>query len=138
MICATYDYNQNAMRSRGQMGDYILSDFRDLESFFIDAHFKLKGFSFFGEYANRKTRNGLAVVNGVYDNTLDEYIISGITLNVISLKQTIIPGLTISRPGQNGTFVILELNIFKICCHLTFSIHCQVQSAVQPQATIAR
>ena len=31
-----------------------------------------------------------------------EYIISGGPLNVISMKQTIIPGLTKSPPGQNG------------------------------------
>jgi hypothetical protein len=67
MLCATYDYNQNAMRSRGQKGDYINGDYRDLETLFIDAHFKLKGFSFFGEYANRITKNGSAVVDGDYD-----------------------------------------------------------------------
>ncbi|MBM78670.1 MAG: FmdC precursor [Crocinitomicaceae bacterium] len=77
MLSATYDYNQKAMRERGQMGDYISDNFigelRDLESIFIDAHFKLKGFSFFGEYVNKVTRNGSAVLEGVYDNILGEY-----------------------------------------------------------------
>jgi len=78
MLSATYDYNQKAMRLRGQMGDYVSDNFigelRDLESIFIDAHFKLKGFSFFGEYVNKVTRNGSAVIEGNYDNILGEYI----------------------------------------------------------------
>ena len=75
MLSATYDFNDNAMRSRGQKGDYILDDYRDLETVFIDAHFKLKGFSFFGEYVNRKTKNGSAVVNGIFDDQLDAYTV---------------------------------------------------------------
>jgi hypothetical protein len=70
MFSITYDYNQNAMRSRGQMGDYLnvqLSELRDLETIFLDAHFKYKGLSFFGEYANRVTKNGSAVVEASYD-----------------------------------------------------------------------
>ena len=77
MLCATYDYNQKAMRTRGQMGDFIssnlLGELRDLESIFIDAHFKLKGFSFFGEYANKVARNGSAVLEGTYDELLEEW-----------------------------------------------------------------
>ena len=69
MLSETYDYNQNAMRTRGQKGDY-LQDFResrDLQTIFVDAHFKLKGFSFFGEYVDRTTTNGSAVVDAVYN-----------------------------------------------------------------------
>ena len=77
MLCATYDYNQKAMRTRGQMGDFIssnlLGELRDLESIFIDAHFKLKGFSFFGEYANKVARNGSAVLEGTFDEVLGEW-----------------------------------------------------------------
>ena len=77
MLSATYDYNQKAMRTRGQMGDYIstdlLGELRDLESIFIDAHFKLKGFSFFGEYVNKVTRNGSAVLEGTFDDVLGEF-----------------------------------------------------------------
>ena len=77
MLSATYDYNQKAMRTRGQMGDYISDNFigelSDLESIFIDAHFKLKGFSFFGEYVNKVTRNGSAVLDGTFDDVLGEW-----------------------------------------------------------------
>ena len=77
MLSATYDYNQKAMRTRGQMGDFIstdlLGELRDLESIFIDAHFKLKGFSFFGEYVNKVTRNGSAVLEGTFDELSGEF-----------------------------------------------------------------
>ncbi len=67
MLSATYDYNQNAMRSRGQKGDYIQGDLRDLETVFVDAHFKIKGFSFFGEYVTRRSTTGSAVVDASYN-----------------------------------------------------------------------
>jgi len=67
MISLTYDYNENALRSRGQKGDYILSDLRSLQSIFADIHFKYKGLSLFGEYVNRSTSNGSAVVDATYD-----------------------------------------------------------------------
>lgn len=67
MLSATYDYNENAMRSRGQKGSYINGDLSDLETLFLDAHLKYNGISFFGEYANRKTKNGSAVVDATYD-----------------------------------------------------------------------
>ena len=82
MLSATYDYNQKAMRTRGQMGSYVSDEvledtlftgLRDLESIFIDAHFKYKGFSFFGEYVNKVTRNGSAVLDGTFDDVLGEW-----------------------------------------------------------------
>ena len=82
MLSATYDYNQKPMRTRGQMGSYVSDEvledtlftgLRDLESIFIDAHFKYKGFSFFGEYVNKVTRNGSAVLDGTFDDVLGEW-----------------------------------------------------------------
>ena len=55
------------MRSRGQKGDYILGHLRSLQTIFADLHFKYKGFSFMGEYVNRTTTNGSAVVDALYD-----------------------------------------------------------------------
>ena len=53
-IAATYDYNDNAERERGQKGDY-LSSVKDLKSLQADLMFKYKGFSLMGEYADRMT-----------------------------------------------------------------------------------
>ncbi|RDV15595.1 FmdC precursor [Pontibacter diazotrophicus] len=52
-VAATYDYNDNASREGGQLGDF-LSEQRDLSTVFVDAMFKYRGFSFMGEYANKE------------------------------------------------------------------------------------
>jgi len=68
MLAFVYDYNDNAMRSRGQKGDYIsnTSDLKDLKTIFVDAHFKYQGISVLGEYSNRKT-DGNPNVKPLYD-----------------------------------------------------------------------
>lgn len=76
MVCMTYDFNDNAMRSRGQMGDYITGDLRSLQTIMVDIHFKYKGFSFMGEYANRITTNGSPVIN------IDETYYTGSAINL--------------------------------------------------------
>jgi hypothetical protein len=60
MLSFTYDYNEKALRERGQKGDYIdnMDDIRSLQTFFADAHFKYQGLSFFGEYAYRTAVDG--------------------------------------------------------------------------------
>ena len=76
MLSFTYDYNDNALRSGGQMGQDITGSTRDLQNIQADAHFKYKGLSFFGEYANRKTMDGIAV------NELNEVYYTGSALNL--------------------------------------------------------
>jgi len=95
MLSLTYDYNQNAERLSGQMGDYIsdgLSDsdlahpnsFKDLESIFIDAHFKLRGFSFFGEYVNKRTLDGSPLVSITDEDgtVVNQYYYTGSAINL--------------------------------------------------------
>lgn len=60
-IGATFDYNVGASRSRGQLGSW-LSETRNLETWFVDAIYKQKGFSGTVEYAIRRTTDGSAVV----------------------------------------------------------------------------
>jgi hypothetical protein len=73
MLCMTYDYNQNAIRKRGQKGDqvpdiYIIeNNLRSLQTIFADIHFKYKGLSFMGEYVNRTIPNGSPVLWAIYD-----------------------------------------------------------------------
>tara|TARA_Y100001968_G_scaffold175935_1_gene161259 strand:- start:2302 stop:3531 length:1230 start_codon:yes stop_codon:yes gene_type:complete len=95
MLSFTYDYNQDAERLRGQMGDYLSdvlenselllpSSLRDLESIFIDAHFKLRGFSFFGEYANKRTADGSPLVSITDEdgNVVNQYYYTGSAINL--------------------------------------------------------
>lgn len=62
-IGVTYDYNDRAVRERGQLGDF-LSGQRDLETWFVDAHFKYRGISSMIEYANKKSPDGPVIEDG--------------------------------------------------------------------------
>ena len=58
MTAITYDYNQNAVKTRSNLGSYMLREdgslyMTDITTLFIDAMFKYNGFSFMGEYALR-------------------------------------------------------------------------------------
>ena len=56
-----YDYNNNAVKTRSNMGSYMETDYglfeTDITTFFINSHFKYNGFSFMGEYADRNTKD---------------------------------------------------------------------------------
>ncbi|WP_373071638.1 porin [Zeaxanthinibacter enoshimensis] len=65
MLAATYDSNQDAVRTRSNLGSYMENDAglysTDINTLFIDAMFKYNGFSFMGEYADRTADNPVAV-----------------------------------------------------------------------------
>ena len=60
-LAFAYDYNNNAVKTRSNMGSYMETDYglfeTDITTFFINSHFKYKGFSFMGEYADRNTKD---------------------------------------------------------------------------------
>ncbi len=53
----SYDINTNAVKNRSNLGAYMRNDIgfykTNISTFFLDAMFKYKGFSFMGEYASR-------------------------------------------------------------------------------------
>jgi len=59
-----YDYNNDAVKTRSNMGSYMRTDYglfeTDITTFFINSHFKYRGFSFMGEYADRNTNDEFA------------------------------------------------------------------------------
>lgn len=63
-IGVTYDFNNNAVRTRSNQGSYMITDTgyfeTNITTFFVDAIFKHKGFSFMGEYANRDAKDPIA------------------------------------------------------------------------------
>ena len=66
MVGLTYDYNQDAVKTRSNLGSYMeLEDGSlyetNITTFFADAMFKYKGFAFMGEYANRDADAPVAV-----------------------------------------------------------------------------
>lgn len=64
-IGASYDYNNNAVKTRSNSGSYMTTDIgyheTDIKTFFLDGIFKYKGFSAMAEYANRTADNPVAV-----------------------------------------------------------------------------
>jgi len=63
-IGATYNYNNDAVKTRGNQGAYMTTDYgyyeTNISNVFVDAMFKYKGFSFMGEYADRNSKNPFA------------------------------------------------------------------------------
>ena len=66
MLAATYDINQDAVRTRSNLGSYMEIDNgtgfyeTNINTLFVDAMFKYNGFSFMGEYAHRNAKDPLA------------------------------------------------------------------------------
>lgn len=60
----TYDYNNNAVKNRSNLGSYMTNDVGLFETntstVFIDAMFKYNGFSFMGEYSKRDAKDPYA------------------------------------------------------------------------------
>ena len=60
----TYDFNNNAVKNRSNLGSYMTNDVgfysTNISTLFIDAMYKYKGFSFMGEYASRDAKDAFA------------------------------------------------------------------------------
>ena len=66
MTGVTYDYNQDAVKTRSNLGSYMFRENgslyqTDITTLFIDAMFKYNGFSFMGEYAMRDAEDAIAL-----------------------------------------------------------------------------
>ncbi|MBV1922544.1 MAG: OprO/OprP family phosphate-selective porin [Flavobacteriaceae bacterium] len=65
MIGATYNFNNDAVRTRSGKGSYMITENgyhqTDITTIFVDGMFKYKGLSFMGEYANREANTPIAV-----------------------------------------------------------------------------
>jgi hypothetical protein len=57
LLAASYDLNHKAVKTRGGQGTYMVTDYgfhqTNVNTLFLDAMFKYKGFSFMAEYADR-------------------------------------------------------------------------------------
>ncbi|MFK7775737.1 MAG: porin [Saprospiraceae bacterium] len=88
-IGVTYDINENAVRERGQNGSFIFDDLtgnytgKTLQTWFVDAMFKYKGFSFMGEFADKQTSDEDPVVNNELGEEIGTfYTGSGLNLSI--------------------------------------------------------
>lgn len=83
-ISATYDFNDNAVKSKSNMGEYLKNDLgyykADIKTFFINTHLKYRGLSLMGEYADRNSADPFARNS---DNTLTGDVVkTGSALNL--------------------------------------------------------
>lgn len=64
MLAATYDYNNNAVKTQSNQGSYMETTEgfyqTDISTWFVDAMFKYDGFSVMGEYAYRNAKDPFA------------------------------------------------------------------------------
>ncbi|QNJ97712.1 porin [Constantimarinum furrinae] len=65
MLAATYDYNDDAVKTRSNLGSYMFTSTglykTDITTIFVDAMFKYDGLSIMAEYANRDADAPIAV-----------------------------------------------------------------------------
>lgn len=78
-VGVSYDFNDRASRERGQLGDFFDVQ-RDLSTWFVDSHFKYRGFSSLIEYAHREAPDGPVIFNdwGEFENAF--YTGNGISI----------------------------------------------------------
>lgn len=64
LIGGSYEINDNAVRTRSNLGNFMYNDVglyeTTIRTYFLDTMFKYKGFSFMGEYINRKAEDPIA------------------------------------------------------------------------------
>ena len=85
MLAATYDHNQDAVRTRSNLGSYMFLESgglykTDINTVFVDAVFKYAGFSFMGEFADRQAAEPVAIEpNGT---PTGDVVLTGSALNL--------------------------------------------------------
>jgi len=64
LVGVVYDRNADAVKSRSNLGSYLATNEgfyqTNINTFFLDTHFKYRGFSFMAEYADRTADNPIA------------------------------------------------------------------------------
>lgn len=64
MVAASYDFNNNAVKTLSNRGIYMINDIgyfeTNISTVFVDAMLKYKGFSFMGEYSTRNAKDPIA------------------------------------------------------------------------------
>lgn len=79
MLGAVYDFNEDAVKTRSNMGDFMVFEdgslyMTDISTFFLDAVFKYNGISFMAEYANREADDPLAIRTG--ETNLPDFVVA--------------------------------------------------------------
>lgn len=86
MVGVTYDFNDNAVKTRSNLGSYMFLENgqlyeTDITTAFVDGMFKYQGFSLMGEYAYREADEPVARQQGENDPTGD-IVLTGNAINL--------------------------------------------------------
>ncbi len=79
MLGAVYDFNDDAVKTRSNLGEYMIQEDgtlyqTDITTLFLDAVFKYNGWSMQAEYANRDADEPLAIREG--ETNLPDYVVA--------------------------------------------------------------
>jgi hypothetical protein len=141
MFSFTYDYNQDAVKTRSNMGSYMTQSSgglfeTDIVTVFIDGVVKYKGFSLTGEYAKRtadaiealeidgKTKTGAVVGAGNAINFQGSYLFKNnfeMTIRYTNLDFKEVTGLSDLRQITYGLSRYIVGHKLKIQADLSFS-----------------
>ena len=141
MFSFTYDYNQDAVKTRSNMGSYMTQSNgglfeTDIVTVFIDGVVKYKGFSLTGEYAKRtadaiealeidgKTKTGAVVGAGNAINFQGSYLFKNnfeMTIRYTNLDFNEVTGLSDLRQITYGLSRYIVGHKLKIQADLSFS-----------------
>jgi hypothetical protein len=141
MFSFTYDYNQDAVKTRSNMGSYMKQSNgglfeTDIVTVFIDGVVKYKGFSLTGEYAKRtadtiealeidgKTKTGAVVGAGNAINFQGSYLLKNnfeMTIRYTNLDFNEVTGLSDLRQITYGLSRYIVGHKLKIQADLSFS-----------------
>ncbi|MBL4755666.1 MAG: porin [Flavobacteriales bacterium] len=78
---ATFDYNDDAIREKGQRGDELAQS-RDITTLFVDMMLKYKGLSLMAEYADKSTTSAAAFLTFDGSVWITESYLTGTGLNL--------------------------------------------------------
>ena len=85
-VGASYDFNNNAVKTLSNRGIYMINDVgyyeTNISTIFVDAILKYRGFSFMGEYSNREA--GDAIAKNSDGSETGEVVPEGNGVNVLS------------------------------------------------------
>ncbi|MBW7465861.1 hypothetical protein ABID22_001751 [Pontibacter aydingkolensis] len=79
-IAAAYNFNDNASREGGQLGDFLVDE-RDLRTLFVDYMFKYRGFSSMAEYVSKTAPAGPVVLTS-NEGQVEETFVTGNAFNI--------------------------------------------------------
>ncbi len=117
-IGASYDFNNNAVKTRSNQGSYMTNDIgyyeTNISTVFIDAILNYKGFSFMGEYSSRDAEDPIA--KNADGSATGDFVSEGNGLNIQS-------GYLLKKNWElTGRYTFIDLKLSEISEQYTLGV----------------